>query len=68
MPEHKRTPVRQKAKQLAKLLRAENPDYDYMRELFRHLRTELSVEVTHKDKTLPYVPTEEEISKLLMAN
>lgn len=63
MPEHKRTPVRLKAKQLAKLLRAENPDYDYMRELFRHLRAELSVEVTHKDKTLPYVPTEEEICK-----
>mgnify|MGYP006292127233 CR=1 FL=1 len=67
MPEHKRTPVRQKAKQLAKLLRAENPDYDYMRELFRHLRTELSVEVTHKDKTLPYVPTEEEICKYYQA-
>ena len=67
MPEHKRTPVRQKAKQLAKLLRAENPDYDYMRELFRHLRTELSVEVTHKDKKLPYVPTEEEICKYYQA-
>jgi integrase/recombinase XerD len=67
MPEHKRTPVRQKAKQLAKLLRVENPDYDYMRELFRHLRTELSVEVTHKDKTLPYVPTEEEICKYYQA-
>lgn len=27
MTEQKRTPVRQKAKQLAKLLREENPDY-----------------------------------------
>ena len=63
MTEQKRTPVRQKAKQLAKLLKAENPDYDYMRELFRHLRIELSVNVTHKDKKLLYVPTEEEICK-----
>jgi integrase/recombinase XerD len=59
----KRTPVRQKAKQLAKSLKQEYPDYDYLRELFRHLRKELSVEVTHKPKKLPYVPTEEEIDK-----
>lgn len=62
-----RTPVREKAKQLAKLLKKENPDYDYLRQLFRHLRTELSVEVTHKDKKLPYVPTEEEICKYYAA-
>ena len=67
MSEQKRTPVRQKAKQLAKLLREENPDYDYLRELFRHLRVELSVDVTHKDKKLPYVPTEEEICKYYRA-
>jgi integrase/recombinase XerD len=58
-----RTPVRQKAKQLAKLLKPEHPDYDYLRELFRHLRKELSIEIIHKDKKLPYVPTEEEIHK-----
>jgi len=58
-----RTPVRHKAKQLAKLLRQENPDYDYLREIFRHLRKELSIEIIHKDKKLPYVPTEEEIRK-----
>ena len=67
MTEHKRTPVRQKAKQLAKLLRAENPDYDYLRELFRHLRVELSVNVTHKEQKLPYVPTEEEVCKYYQA-
>lgn len=50
MTEQKRTPVRQKAKRLAKLLRKENPDYDYLRQLFRHLRTELSVNVTHNEK------------------
>ena len=63
MTESKRTPVRQKAKQLAKYLREENPDYDYLRQLFRHLRIELSVDVTHKEQKLPYVPTEEEIHK-----
>lgn len=58
-----RTPVRQKAKQLAKSLRLEYPNYDYLRELFRHLRKELNVEVNHKGKKLPYVPTEKEIDK-----
>ena len=63
MTKIERTPVRQKAKQLAKTLRQENPDYDYLRELFRHLRKELSIEIIHKDKKLPYVPTTEEIRK-----
>jgi hypothetical protein len=31
-----RTPVRQKAKQFVKSLREEYPDYNYLRELFRH--------------------------------
>jgi integrase/recombinase XerD len=58
-----RTPAKQKAKQLAKSLRQESPDYDYLREIFRHLRKELNIVVVHKDKKLPYVPTEEEICK-----
>ena len=40
MPQIQRTPVRQKAKQLSKTLRQEKPDYNYLRELFRHLRKE----------------------------
>jgi len=63
MIQKKRTPVKQKAKQIAKSLKEENPDYNYLRELFRYLRQELSVKVTSKDKKLPYVPTEEEICK-----
>jgi integrase/recombinase XerD len=58
-----RTPVKQKAKQLAKILRQENPDYDYLSKLFKHLRKELGIEITHKDKKPPYVPTEKEIRK-----
>lgn len=63
MSQIQRTPVRQKAKQLSKTLRQENPDYNYLRELFRHLRKELSIEVVRQSKKLPYVPTEEEIHK-----
>lgn len=57
-----RTSPKEKAKQFAKSLRKENPDYNYLREIFRHLRKELCVEVEHAHKKLPYVPTEEEIA------
>ena len=63
MEETNRTPVKEKSKQIAKLLRKENPDYNYLRELFRNLRRELEVEVVTLSKKLPYVPTEEEIRK-----
>jgi len=56
-----RTPARRKARQLAKYLRAERPDYAYLKEVFRHLREELAVEVARAPKKLPYVPTEAEI-------
>jgi integrase/recombinase XerD len=56
-----RTPARLKARQLAKYLRAERPDYIYLKEVFRHLRIELDVEVQREAKRLPYVPTEDEI-------
>ena len=64
MPENNRTPVKEKAKQLIKLLKPENPDYNYLREVFRQIRKELDVQVnTGSPKRLPQVPTEEEISK-----
>ena len=59
-----RTPVREKAKYFCKHLKAENPDYNYLRELFRHIRKNLDIEVnSSKEKKLPYVPTEEEINR-----
>jgi integrase/recombinase XerD len=59
-----RTPVREKAKYFCKHLRKEDPDYNYLRELFRHIRKDLNIERTNgKEKKLPYVPTEEEINK-----
>jgi len=59
----KRTPVSKKAKQFAELLKKECPDYSYLRELFRQIRVELDVKVTHKEQKLPYVPSEEEMRK-----
>jgi len=58
-----RTPVRENAKHFAKQLAKENPDYNYLRELFRYLRLELGIKPDKKSKTLPYVPTEEEVIK-----
>lgn len=58
-----RTPANKKAKQLAKYFRKEQPDYDYLKRVFQHLREELEVEVTQKPKKLPYVPTEDELKR-----
>lgn len=58
-----RTPARKKAKELAKYLRGERPDYICMKELFRHLREELEIRVPRQQHKLPYVPTEEEIQR-----
>ena len=57
----KRQPMIKKAKQIAKLIRSERPDYHYMRALFQLVRKELDVVVLRKGKKLPYVPTEDEL-------
>ncbi len=62
-----RTPAKEKAKEIAKLLREEHPDYNYLKSIFRHLRTQLEIEVTHQEKKLPKVPTEEELQKYYQA-
>ncbi len=58
-----RTPARRKARQLARHLRGERPDYAYLKEVSRHLRAELGVDVAKAPKKLPYVPTEDEIRR-----
>ena len=63
MDADKRTPPKKKARELAKYLRAERPDYDYMKALFKHLRDELDVQVIRASKKLPDVPTVEEVEK-----
>jgi integrase/recombinase XerD len=64
----KRTPVREKAKQFVKQLKKEQPDYNYLRELFRHIRREMNITMAPgAAKKLPHVPTEEEISRYYQA-
>ena len=58
-----RTPAQKKAQQLAKYLREERPDYNYLKSVFRHLRTELEVEVPKAQNKLPNIPSEEEIKR-----
>jgi len=58
-----RTPVSKKARQLARYLRDERPDYAYLKQVFHHLRRELGVEVPRPDKKLPLVPSDEEIQR-----
>jgi len=65
--ENKRTPARKKAKEIAKLLRTERPDYGYLKQVFQCLRKELDVPVTRASKKLPDVPTEQEIERYYKA-
>jgi integrase/recombinase XerD len=62
-PDQRRTPPKHKARQLATHLRAERPDYAYLKAVFRALRDELDIDVQHQPKTLPYVPSEDEIRR-----
>jgi len=64
---NQRTPPVKKARELAKYLRSEHPDYTYLKKLFYHLRDELAVEVSIKPKKLPIVPSDEEIKRLYNA-
>ena len=59
----KRTGPHKKALQITKYFRHEDPDYNYIRAVFQHLRKELNVPVITVPKKLPYVPTEEELKK-----
>jgi integrase/recombinase XerD len=59
----KRTPVKEKTKELVRLLKDEYPDYSYLRSLFRQLRIEFGIDVMRTQEKLPYVPSEEEMRK-----
>jgi integrase/recombinase XerD len=63
----KRTPALKKAQELAKLLRSERPDYNYLKSVFRCLREELEISVPREGKKLPSVPTEEELRRYYQA-
>jgi integrase/recombinase XerD len=63
-----RTPARQKARALARTLRAEHPDYAYLKQVFRYVREELDLtQPPPAPEKLPHVPTEEDIRRLYAA-
>src|SRR5258708_19637951 len=49
------------AQKVSSLLKAQSPNYDYLRDVFRFVRENLNIEVTTTPTRLPYVPTEDEI-------
>lgn len=59
----KRTSVEKKAKEIAKILKPECPNYFYLKDIFKIIRKELGVKVEKKSKKLPYVPNDEELKK-----
>jgi integrase/recombinase XerD len=63
----KRTPALKKAQEIAKLLRSERPDYNYLKSVFRCLREELEISVPREGNKLPSVPTEEELRRYYQA-
>lgn len=58
-----RTSAPKKAKEIAKLLRSEQPGYNYLKSVFRYLREELEISVPKEGKKLPSVPTSEEMQR-----
>lgn len=58
-----RTSAKKKARELAKYLRGERPDYSYMKTLFQHLRAELEIEIPKSGKKLPFVPSEDQMKR-----
>src|SRR6266566_9113369 len=62
-----RIPPKKKARELAKYLRAERPDYSYLKSVFRALREELEIQVPRRETRLPEIPTEEEMRHFYQA-
>jgi len=58
-----RTSPKEHAKRFAKILKKETPepDYNYLREIFRYLRKTLDIEINAEPKRLPFVPSDTEI-------
>jgi len=59
----KKVTVPERAKQIAKIIQIDKPDYYYLKELFRGLRKEFNLKRQSEPKRLPYVPSEEEIRR-----
>lgn len=62
-----RTSPRKKAKQLARYLRDEQPDYAYLKAVFQQLREQLDIPVPRPKKSLPHVPGTTDLKRLYEA-
>jgi integrase/recombinase XerD len=58
-----RTPTKEIVKKICKVLRDEQPNYIYLRDIFKEVREELNVAVVTQSRRLPYIPTEEELKQ-----
>ena len=57
----KRIPPKEMAKKLVRVLRAERPDYLYLKQVFKHTRQILDVKAEKSRKRLPELLTDEEL-------
>ncbi|MBM3210924.1 hypothetical protein FJZ33_01805 [Candidatus Poribacteria bacterium] len=57
-----RTPPKEMAKKLAGQLRSQRPDYQYLKQVFQHIRTILDVTPKDKEKRLPELLTNQELT------
>jgi hypothetical protein len=55
------TPPKQTAKKLVRLLRAERPDYQYLKKVFQHSRSMLTISPAKVGKRLPELLTDHEL-------
>lgn len=56
-----RTPPKEMAKKLVNQLRPQRPDYQYLKQVFQHVRAILDVTPDDKEKRLPELLTEQEL-------
>lgn len=63
-----RTPPKEMAAQIVKLLRKERPDSNYVKKVFQHVRETLNLSGgTVREKRLPDLMTEEELKRFYQA-
>jgi integrase/recombinase XerD len=60
---NERMSARKKARELLKYFRNEQPDYNYVRSVFKFLREDLELKSPKPSRQLPVVPTEDEIKR-----
>ena len=56
-----RIPPKEMAEKLVRQLRHQQPDYQYLKQVFQHIRTVLEVTPVNKEKRLPELLTDQEL-------